>query len=63
MIIGRKTATTVPLWQLVLSAGLQLLTGVLLLRLVARMFRAQTLLSGQPFTVRRYFDVLLARAS
>jgi ABC-2 type transport system permease protein len=62
-MIGRMTATTVPLWQLVLSAGLQLLTGVLLLRLVARMFRAQTLLSGQPFTVRRYFDVLLARAS
>jgi hypothetical protein len=62
-MIGRMTATTVPLWQLVLSAGLQLLTGVVLLRLVARMFHAQALLSGQPFTIRRYFDVLLARAT
>jgi hypothetical protein len=34
----------------------------LILHGVARMFRAQILLSGQPFSARRYFQVLLGRA-
>ena len=57
-MIARMTQTTVPLWQALLAAALQLLTAILIVRLVARLFRAQTLLSGQPFSARRYFRAL-----
>jgi ABC-2 type transport system permease protein len=61
-MIARMTQTTVPLWQAVLAAALQLLTAILIVRLVARLFHAQMLLSGQPFSVQRYFRALLGRA-
>lgn len=61
-MIARMTKTTVPLWQLVLAAVLQLLAAILIVRLVARLFHAQHLLSGQPFSMKRYFDALLGRA-
>jgi len=56
------TQITVPLWQSVLAAVLQALTAVLIVRLVARLFRAQNLLSGQPFSVKHYLRALLGRA-
>jgi ABC-2 type transport system permease protein len=61
-MIGRMGATDVPLWQAVLSAGLQLATAVGLLLLVARLFQARYLLSGQPFSMKRYFAALAGRA-
>lgn len=60
-MIARMTVSDVPVWQAVLSAGLQVLTALFILRLVARLFRAQMLLSGQPFTLRRYFGLILAQ--
>lgn len=61
-MIARMTKTTVPLWQSVTAAVLQLLTAILIVRLVSRLFRAQNLLSGQPFSVKRFFGALLGRA-
>lgn len=61
-MIARMVATAVPLWQAVLAAALQLLTSVLIVRAVARLFRAQTLLSGQPFSLAAYSRALLGRA-
>jgi len=61
-MIARMTQITVPLWQSVLAAVLQALTAVLIVRLVARLFRAQNLLSGQPFSVKHYLRALLGRA-
>jgi len=52
----------VPFWQPVLAAGLMLLTAYLTMQAVARMFRAQVLLTGQPVTVKRYVTMLLGRA-
>lgn len=60
-MIGRMAATDVPFWQSVLSAGLQLGAAVFLLLLVARLFQAQYLLSGQPFSMKRYFGALAGR--
>jgi ABC-2 type transport system permease protein len=60
-MIARMAVSDVPAWQPPLAAALQLATAVLLLRLVARMFRAQQLLPGQAFTTGRYFRVLLGR--
>ncbi len=57
----RLTTTGVPLWQLLLSAGLMLITAYLILRAVAAMFRAQNLLSGQSFSLGRFFGALLGR--
>jgi ABC-2 type transport system permease protein len=61
-MIARMTQMTVPLWQLVLAAVLQALAAILIVRTVARLFRAQHLLSGQPFSVKRFFGALLGRA-
>lgn len=60
-MIARMTKTTVPLWQTALAGILQLFTAILIVRLVARLFRAQTLLSGQPFSAKRFFGALLER--
>ena len=49
-------------WQPPLAAGLLLITVYFILRAVARVFRAQHLLSGQTFSAKRYFGALLGRA-
>jgi ABC-2 type transport system permease protein len=61
VMIMRLTDGSVPSWQLLLSAALMGVTTYLIVRAVAAMFRAQHLLSGQPFSVRRYFGALLGR--
>lgn len=57
----RLTTTGVPSWQLLLSAGLMLVTAYLILRAVAAMFHAQNLLSGQSFSLGRFFGAFLGR--
>lgn len=61
VMIMRLTDGSVPLWQLLLSAGLMVCTAYAIVRAVAAMFRAQYLLSGQSFSVKRYFGALLGR--
>ena len=61
-MISRMAQSAAPLWQALLAAVLQLLTAIWIVRLAAHMFRAQHLLSGQPFSLRRYFRALLGRA-
>ncbi|MGD8758618.1 MAG: ABC transporter permease [Anaerolineales bacterium] len=62
LMIMRLTVGGVPAWQIVLSIGLMLATCFLIVQAVARMFRAQHLLSGQAFGARRFFGALLGRA-
>lgn len=62
VMVMRLTNSLVPLWQLLLSTGLILATNVLINRATASMFQAQYMLSGQPFTVKRYFQLLLNRS-
>jgi ABC-2 type transport system permease protein len=61
-MIARMAVTDVPLWQSLIAALLQLLTAIFIVRTVARLFRAQTLLSGQPFSFRQFANALLDRA-
>jgi ABC-2 type transport system permease protein len=61
VMMMRLTVGGVPLWQPLLSVALMVLTAFFIIRAVARMFRAQTLLSGQPFNVRRFASALLGR--
>jgi ABC-2 type transport system permease protein len=62
-MMTRLAAAQIPLWQPVLAAALLALTAILVMRGAANLFRAQFLLSGQKFSARRYFNVLLGRAS
>lgn len=62
VMMMRLTVGNVPLWQLLLSAGLMAVTAYAIVCAVAAMFRAQHLLSGQSFSVKRYFGALLGRA-
>ncbi len=59
VMVMRLTDSVVPLWQLLLSVGLTYLTAYLVLRAVAAMFHAQNLLSGQPFSLKRYLQALV----
>jgi len=61
-MIARLVVTDVPFWQLVLAVLLLVISVIFILRLTARMFRAQILLSGQPFSVQTYYKTLLGRA-
>ena len=61
VMVMRLTDGNVPLWQLLLSVGLLFVTAYFTLQMVAAMFHAQNLLSGQPFSVRRYFRALAGR--
>ena len=58
----RLAAGGVPLWQILLAVGLRLITVYFIIRAVASVFRAQYLLSGQPFSAKRFFGALLGRA-
>jgi ABC-2 type transport system permease protein len=61
-MIGRMAATDVPLWQAVLAAVLQFATAYFIIRLTARLFRAQNLLTGQAFSPKMYYKTLFGRA-
>jgi ABC-2 type transport system permease protein len=60
-MIGRMAVIDVSVWQSLLAAALQLVAAIIIVRLVVRLFRAQTLLSGQQFEIRRFFAALLGR--
>ena len=61
VMVMRLTDSFVPVWQLMLSALLLFATSILITRATAAMFHAQNLLSGQPFSAKRYFQMLFSR--
>jgi ABC-2 type transport system permease protein len=62
VMVMRLTDSPVPLWHLLLSVGLLFVTAYLALQAVAAMFHAQNLLSGQPFSVKRYLRAFTGRS-
>jgi ABC-2 type transport system permease protein len=60
-MMTRLAAGEVPLWQLLVSTAILAVTAVLVMRAVAGMFRTQTLLTGQPFSLTRLFGELIGR--
>jgi ABC-2 type transport system permease protein len=61
-MMTRLAAGGVPIWQTILAAVLLAITAVFVVRSVARMFRAQTILSGQPFSRKLFFNALFGKA-
>lgn len=57
-MLMRITSTSVPAWQIVVSLALLVVTAVALVRLMARLFRVHTLLSGESISVRRAWSAL-----
>lgn len=57
----RLTIGNVPSWQLLLSVLALLLSAVLITGIVARLFRAQTILSGQPMNLRKIYRMIVGR--
>ena len=62
VMVMRLADGVVPLWQILLSIGLLFISAYAALQMVAAMFHAQNLLSGQPFSVKRYLKALAGRA-
>ena len=60
-MMTRLSSGGVPFWQPALSALLLAGTAVLVVRAVAGMFRAQTLLSGQSFNRKLFFRALMGK--
>jgi ABC-2 type transport system permease protein len=60
-MIGRMSTSDVPIWQSLLAVFLQVAMVILIVRLVIRLFRAQSILSGQPFDTKRFVGTLLGR--
>jgi len=60
-MMTRLTAGTVPAWQLALTIGLMLATAYLIIIMVARLFQAQTMLSGQEFKPKIFFRALIGK--
>jgi len=60
-MMTRLAATTVPLWQPLLAVALIGSTAYIVIILVSRLFRAQTLLSGQEFKPAIFFKALFGR--
>jgi ABC-2 type transport system permease protein len=60
-MMTRLSAGAVPVWQVLLAVVLLAGTAVFIVRGVARLFRAQTLLTGQKFQLRRLFAALAGR--
>jgi ABC-2 type transport system permease protein len=61
MMTRLAASRAVPLWQILLAVALLILTISLVIRSVTGLFQAQTLLSGQPFNLRRFFLALAGR--
>jgi len=59
-MIARLSVAEAPAWRVGLAAG-QLLAAVLIVCLIARLFRAQTPLSGQPVSLARYLRAVAGR--
>jgi ABC-2 type transport system permease protein len=62
VMVMRLTDGVVLTWQLLLSVALLFITAYFVLKMVAAMFHAQNLLSGQPFSIYRYLKTLAGRA-
>jgi len=62
VMVMRLTNSIVPTWQLLLSTGFLFATNILINRATASLFQAQNLLSGQPFSVKRYFRILFSQS-
>ena len=60
-MMTRLAAGGIPFWQPFLAAVLMLGTAFLIISAVTRMFHAQALLSGQPFSPRRFLSALVGR--
>ncbi len=58
-MMARLATGRIPTWQPALAAVLMVITAVLVIRTVSAMFRARNLLSGQPFSARRFLKQLL----
>jgi len=61
VMVKRLVVGGLPWWQPLVAAALMILSTPLIVRAVASMFHAQNLLSGQPFSIKRYFRALLGR--
>lgn len=61
-MVTRMAAISVPAWQLIIAAILLAITAWLIVRAVSDMFRAQTLLSGQPFSLVRFIKAFRGQA-
>jgi ABC-2 type transport system permease protein len=61
-MMTRLASGEVPFWQIMLAVVFLALTAVFVVRSVARMFRAQTILSGQPFSRKVFFQALLGKS-
>lgn len=62
LMVLRVTVGGVPTWQLLLAVAINLISTVIIIRSVGRLFRAQILLSGDSFSPKRFLRAILNAA-
>ncbi len=62
IMMTRLAATSVPLWQLLLAAGLMIATVVWIVISVTRLFHAQVMLAGSPLKLKRFLKAFIGKA-
>lgn len=61
-MMTRLAATKVPFWQPALSCIILLITAMLVVRGVSKLFKAQTMLTGQKFSANAFLKALFSKA-
>jgi ABC-2 type transport system permease protein len=60
-MLTRMAVDEIPIWQVLLSAGLLILFAVWVIRVISVLFRGQVILAGQPFSRTRFLKALIGK--
>jgi ABC-2 type transport system permease protein len=60
-MLTRMAVDDIPIWQVLLSAGLLILFAVWVIRVISVLFRGQVILGGQPFSRTRFLKALIGK--
>ncbi len=62
-MLTRMAVEDIPIWQVLLSAGLLILFAVWVIRVISVLFRGQVILAGQPFSRTRFLKALIGKVN
>ena len=60
-MLTRMAVDEIPIWQVLLSAGVLILFAVWVIRVISVLFRGQVILAGQPFSRTRFLKALIGK--
>lgn len=62
-MLTRMAVDDIPIWQVILSAGILILFAIWVIRVISVLFRNQVILAGQPFSRTRFLKALIGKVN